>query len=51
MHAEDTWMRPEEFAFATTFRHMDLVTDTGLYHYYDRKFGDYWAAVAELIRR
>lgn len=43
-------MRPTEFASATTFRRIDLVVDTGLYHYYDRKFGNYWAAVAELIR-
>ena len=47
---EDNWMTPMMFAFATTHSRMDVAVDTGLYNYYDRKFGDYAAAVAELIR-
>jgi len=50
MHAEDTWMTPNKFAFATMQSRKDVAFDTGLYNYYDRKFGDYRAAIAELIR-
>lgn len=50
MHAEDTWMTPKQFAFAMQQSRKDIASDTGLYNYYDRKFGDYLAAIAELIR-
>ena len=50
MHAEDTWMTPKEFAPATSQSRNSVSFDTGLYNYYDRKFGDYLAAIAELIR-
>lgn len=50
MHAEDTWMTPKKFASAMTQSRKDVAIDTGLYNYYDRKFGDYRAAIAELIR-
>ena len=49
MHAEDTWMTPKQFAPAKA-KSRDVSYDTGLYNYYDRKFGDYLAAIAELIR-
>ncbi len=50
MHAEDTWMTPNKFAPARPRVCKDVASDTGLYNYYDRKFGDYLAAIAELIR-
>ncbi len=50
MHAEDTWMTPKEFATARPRNRKNVANDTGLYNYYDRKFGDYRAAIAELIR-
>lgn len=50
MLAEDTWMKPDCFASARTPSRIDVAYDQGLVHYYDRKFGDYRAAVAELIR-
>lgn len=50
MHAEDTWMTPFMIANATLRNRKDVASDTGLYNFYDRKFGDYLAAIAELIR-
>ena len=47
---EDNWMAPNMIASATMYCRMDVAFDTGLDHYCDRKFGDYAAAVAELIR-
>ncbi|WP_158084609.1 MULTISPECIES: hypothetical protein [Henriciella] len=47
---EDTWMTPEQFASATSHSLLAVAFDTGLYNYVDKKFGDYAAAVAELIR-
>ena len=47
---EDTWMTPAELASANSHSLISVAFDTGLYNYYDRKFGDYAAAVAELIR-
>ncbi|WP_267889648.1 hypothetical protein [Henriciella litoralis] len=43
-------MTRNEFASAINYKRMDVAYDNGLYNYYDRKFGDYAAAVAELIR-
>lgn len=50
MHAEDTWMTPNQFASAKQHSRKDVALDTGLYNYFDKKFGDYRAAIAELIR-
>ena len=47
---EDTWMAPNMIALAAAYSRFDVAWDTGLYNYYDQKFGDYSAAVAELIR-
>ena len=47
---EDTWMAPNMIALAAAYSRLDVAWDTGLYNYYDQKFGDYAAAVAELIR-
>ena len=47
---EDTWMTPNQLASAKPQSRKDVAFDTGLYNYYDRKFGDYLAAIAELIR-
>ena len=47
---EDTWMAPNMIALAAAYSRFDVAWDTGLYNYYDQKFGDYAAAVAELIR-
>ena len=47
---EDTWMTPDFIASAKSHSLLAVAFDTGLYNYYDRKFGDYAAAVAELIR-
>ena len=47
---EDTWMAPNMIAFAAAYSRTDVASDTGLYNFYDRKFGDYAAAVAKLIR-
>ncbi|MEQ8559616.1 MAG: hypothetical protein RIB03_14980 [Henriciella sp.] len=43
-------MTPQHFALARSLNRKDVASDTGLYNYYDRKFGDYLAAIAELIR-